>query len=806
VEEEKSMKKLVTRKRRGFFALLLAFVFIFTGLAPMISKAEGAENYDIDPPVIGELTLSHNGETVSTNTNLEVSLQAEDYGVGIGRIQIQFGFIPDGSNTTDYSLVPYLYYSASDTDSTGTLTYDQAISAYKGTVSLENVTAPGRVFVESVSVEDKNNNVTRMNGLSSYYQESTKYTYFVNVKPSDETESISVKSITTVRQNSADLTYTEVADRVFDNPSPSGQTNYLRIEFTSALPDVDHFVITHKYQTKNTTSQFSSVCKPSSAESNVIYAYANNYVGYNDLTMSLEITGIRAVYKDGTSKVISLGSANPSYKIIYPKSDSKQSETSLKQVTITNKNGTKITRENMLSEGVVKDQDTLTFNVKLDLDNLKADNILYSTLNLTSNYISTHSTEYRYVSLSFDQETQTFSGTLTIDKKMYPTTWHVESVFLQLKNDSQPITCRKSDNYEFIVQNGSTAIIPQASVNASIIETNSDATVTSRTVDLYNLDAYSLIPTENLDLPETPVSPIEGAKFVGWYVQAASGEGIPLSDYRLTSGYNYISIYPKFDRDLTFVTGSYYTKDGKENYSNNEVIEFPKDVADKDSAAAYLGKHYDINDCTALSVTSYTPDFVTFESAPKTGYNSLRFIATIPTDAEIGRVHIDKFYQGNLTEQMIRDALNQAENSATNIAKEWKILGENEFTGWTIPKDYTDTDSLIKDVLEHKGDISISLDPKYSDGCKLYSFGLDTPTEAGGECWYLLNPDLTVAEVENILTEDMKPDDFGNSLKFIKWKLPFASNTKISAAASESKERQRMLAVRKPRRQKSPSK
>ena len=58
------MKKFVTRKRSGFLAILLAFLFAFTGIVPMVTNAEGAENWDIDKPVIGELTMTHNGETV----------------------------------------------------------------------------------------------------------------------------------------------------------------------------------------------------------------------------------------------------------------------------------------------------------------------------------------------------------------------------------------------------------------------------------------------------------------------------------------------------------------------------------------------------------------------------------------------------------------------------------------------------------------------------------------------------------------------------------------------------------------------
>ncbi|MDD6352291.1 MAG: hypothetical protein PUG16_07860 [Lachnospiraceae bacterium] len=774
------MKKFVTRKRRGLFALLLAFVFVFTGLAPMISNAEGAENYDIDQPVIGELTMSHNGETVSSDTKLEVSLQAEDYGVGIGYIQIQFGFIPDGSNTTDYSLVPNLYYSASDTGSTGTLTYDQASSTYRGTVSFENAAESGKFFISTVSVEDKNKNVTNMNELSSYYQGSTKYKYSVNVKPSDETESISVKSITTVRQNSADSTYTEVADRIFDNPWPSGQTNYLRIEFTSALPDVDHFVITHKYQTKNTTSQFSSTCKPSSAESNVIYAYADNYTYSYGQTMSFEITSIRAIYKDGTSKVICLGSADTSYKLICPESKSH----SIKKVTITNKNGTEITQQNILNDGVVKDQDTLTFKVTLDQDNLQADNILNSTLILSTNYSSTHSTDYKYINLSFDQDTQTFTGTLTIDKKMYPTIWDVSFISLVLKDASENISFNNSGRNEFIVQNGSTTVIPQASVYAMITETHSDASFTTSYVNLNNLEAYSSIPTEKLGLPETPVSPIEGAKFVGWYVKAASGKEIPLSDYRLTSGYNSISVYPKFDKNLSFVQGTYYDQDGMLQIVNPETVELPEDVVDKESAAAYFEKLYNINDCTSLNVM-YNSEFIYFNPKAKSGYNSLYFDATVPTEDELAPVQIYKFYQGELTEQFIREALDQAKAVATKMAKEWDMLGQGKLIDWTIPRNYSDTDSLIKDVLKKNGNVKISLDPKYKDGSELYCFNLKSPSEVGeAEYWYLLNPDLTVAEVENILTEDIKPDDFFNSLKFAKWKLPFSSDTKISTVSA----------------------
>jgi len=463
------MKSFATRKRAGFLAILLAFVFAFTGIMPVVSNAEEAGNYDIDKPVIGELTMTHNRETVSSDTSLDITLKAEDLGVGIQSVYINFDFVPDGDGP--YVSAPTLRYDADGNNNN--LTYDEKASLFKGTVSLKEVLNSGRLYISSISVADKNNNKETK---SLIYEN-----YSVNVKLENVTDANAVTKITPVYKND-NSQYEDSKDRTY----VEGKSNYFKIEFAQKI-SADLKSLEIEQSEGHSLYTYSNKIDP--VDENIVYFPYNPSKNYTGKILSGKVKTIIAIFADGTKKLVNLGNTDTSYNYYdgdyVEKTDSNQENEgvkySIKEVTVTNKEGNEITQENILTDGRVGDEDTLYFRIKLDKD-IKADDIsspsLFLDCEIEDEAGDTFQRDTREVKLIFDQSTQTFTGSLTIDSKMYPSIWGIVLLSYYDMKDSRLYKEVYLDNRSdcFIVKHGSTSIIPNNPSENSDDDTSTDNT------------------------------------------------------------------------------------------------------------------------------------------------------------------------------------------------------------------------------------------------------------------------------------------------------------------------------------------
>ncbi len=752
------MKSFATRKRAGFLAILLAFVFAFTGIMPVVSNAEEAGNYDIDKPVIGELMMTHNGETVSSDTSLDITLKAEDLGVGIKSVQVSFDFISDNGDHNSYYRI--LNFSIDDTQSS--LSYDEKNSVYTGNVSLKDIPRAGILYISDVEVRDKNDNISTLDGLTYYSQNTNKYKYFVNVNPNEENDSNSViKATPVVRSNGQ---YTEAPNRTFE----SGHDNYMKIEFAQPVSeDIAYFVVNYKIGTSLLDRQCSSI----SDDRKVLYAYGVDGITSPGKTFKCSINSIHAVYNNGTTKLITWGNTDTSYLL----HSAEEQNHRITEISVF-KDNKEIKADNILTNGQVKEGDTLTFKVKIDKDNLKTSDIYYAALQLGRQ--DTNRWAGKTISLAFDQNTQIFTGTLTIDAKMYPTIWSANQLILEdINYHTVVFDSDKSDL--FIVNHGSTTVIPQIKPYVDIEYFSADEdTYLVDGVNLDSIDAYSKIPVEKLNLPKDPESPVKGAKFIGWYVfdqrSDSEGDGTPLSDFRFQSDSTLVYIYPKFDKNTTILDGTYIDKNGLSQKVHK--IGLTDSVYDQKTAEDYLNKTYEANKNVDLKA-NYKPWVVSFSSVTKQGINGLSVWANYITDKEHEYKTVMTYYKGELTENVFNSAIKHAEDMVGNSPYK-----ADQITKWDISNtDYNDFNSYVK-FINNKGIyIPIFINPEYKNGYKARGLYFSYP---GGEynCFipFLAKDDEKFSDIEDRLSTEKLPDDFDRSLQFIKWKFIFNKDTKVS--------------------------
>ena len=298
--------KRVHRQQTGIMALFLAFLLAFTGVFPVIANA--AENYDIDAPVIGEFTLSNNQGNVTSADKLDVTLHAEDYGVGIGEIDIYFSFENTGNSYQSLN-----YYSNSTNNS---LTYDETNKVYKGSISLRDIPKAGKVYVQTVTVKDKNGNKSSLEGLNTQDPSSggTTPKYFVNVTPTEGVADFQLQSFklgkTTYDWDSASgkdtITFTENAERKIHNY----ENNDVQFIFTKEVTGVDHFVAIYEMDANGSHYSWTEEFRVDGSTVDTAYGYIAGYM----LSGKVEMTSLRAVYTDGSSKTVELGDTNTEFE------------------------------------------------------------------------------------------------------------------------------------------------------------------------------------------------------------------------------------------------------------------------------------------------------------------------------------------------------------------------------------------------------------------------------------------------------------------------------------------------------------
>ncbi len=768
--------KRVHRQGAGIMALFLAFLLVFTGVFPVIANA--AENYDIDAPVIGEITLSNNQGNVTSADKLDVTLQAEDLGVGIGEIEIDFSFENTDNSSGYYWGQSLTYRSNSENNS---LTYDETNKVYKGSISLQDIAKAGKVYVQTVTVKDKNGNRASLEGLNTQDPSSGRMTpkYFVNVTPTEGVADFQLQSFklgkTTYDWDPASgkntITFTENAERKTQNH----ELNEVQFIFTKEVTGVDHFVAF--YEIDSNGAHYSRTEEFSVYDSAVDTVYENiNRYGWSG---KAKITSLRAVYADGSSKTVELGDTNTEFEKVADTDSSDEANQSYEISEIHFKKGdTELTDTNAL-QNILTDKDVLTVtvkpNVKLDKESVGSARLEIKTTN--------DADVTKYIELTYNAEDNTYIGTLTIDKDMYPTIWRATYMYVDPLHygTSKSFYGYNTSNSTFIVQHGTTVVLPK--VNTSVYvqgyyESPDSTGKTSWSTEMMpggshqlKLDPYSSLPVDELKLPTASElkAPEEFGTFEGWYAATSNGsfqQAVPVDQYVVTPGNGSIIVYPKYSKAKTMVNGYYYDKDG---FNQTLSADLPAEVNSKSSAESY---------CKNLLKDKIN------EKVSGISIFGNPFALRIFPDINGGMKSVNVSYQfydketqeNNYKSRAIfyKDSFTKDDYDSIFDVSLDNVYDSENATGWKVSNTSSiqTYDELKKQIDSNKGYFNLYVTPKYNGTSKYVRiYFIDNNNNSTNKATLVkADSNWTIAELEKNI-QSLRKAEMPEGLTFVKWSL-----------------------------------
>jgi|GEM_PF-5962234 hypothetical protein len=770
--------KRVHRQQTGIMALFLAFLLAFTGVFPVIANA--AENYDIDAPVIGEFTLSNNQGNVTSRDKLDVTLQAEDHGVGIGEIDIYFSF-ENTDNSYDDSWGQSLNYYSNSTNNS--LTYDETNKVYKGSLSLQDIPKAGKVHVQTVTVKDKNGNRTSLEGLYTQDPSSGRMTpkYFVNVTPTEGVADFQLQSFKVGKRtydwDSASgkytITFTENAERKIKNY----ENNDAQLIFTKEVTGVDHFAAIYEMDANGSHHSWTNEFSVDDSTVDTAYGYICRY----SWSGKGKMTSLRAVYADGSSKTVELGDTNTEFERVEdtvvdtdPNYNANQSH-EISEIHL-KKGDTELTDTNAL-QNILTDKDVLTITVKPDV---KLDKQSVGSARLR---IATSNDAYveKYIDLTYNAEDNTYAGTLTIDKDMYPTIWKANYMDVYSSNNGMHygFSGGNTSNSTFIVQHGTTVVLPKVNTYVTVqgyYETTDSTGKTSWSTgmlpggyhQLKDLDSYSSLPVDELKLPTASElkAPEEFGTFEGWYAAASSTgpfqQGVPIDQYVVTPNSGSIMVYPKYSKAKTMANGYYYDKDG---FSQTLSPDLPAEVNSRSSAESYFKKLLKdkINENASGIRISGNPFALSISPVINGGMKSVNVYYQF-YDKET-QEYADKyrliFYKDSFTKDDY--------DSIFSVSLD-NVYDSENVTGWKFynTSSIQTYDELKKQIDSNKGYFALYVTPKYNGTSKYV--GIHFTDNDNNSTIVKADPNWTIAELEKNI-QSLKKAEMPEGLTFAKWSL-----------------------------------
>ena len=140
-----------------------------------------SENFDVTKPVVEEISIDKQGQTIQSTDSITISVKAYDADSGIDKITFVIG---SELNNTSYQ------YSMIESD------YDAASGIYKRTIDLDDYR--GKTWIKSLSAYDKAGNVLNVNVSTSEYSESCekdKALYYCIVNAEQQNSELAIQSV-----------------------------------------------------------------------------------------------------------------------------------------------------------------------------------------------------------------------------------------------------------------------------------------------------------------------------------------------------------------------------------------------------------------------------------------------------------------------------------------------------------------------------------------------------------------------------------------------------------------------------------
>jgi hypothetical protein len=691
------MKK---HNRTRILGILTALLMAFSLFVPIQGHAEDTpaasqtqnKGFDKDAPVIGDLSLSHNGQTVSDTDQLGVSLQAEDLGVGIKKVILYFVFEPEDENFKSEDDVRV--YEWNDSGFNDRLSYDEKTHEFKGVVPLNQFVRSGTLSVYHVYVEDRNGNYTRMSDdqLVSSDKDGEHLNYSVKVEVPEPAESdIKLVSLEPGILNESTDEFKPVSDRTFNRSENNGSL-VLKADFSGDLlsslgEKTDEAVITFRnLLNSEKIREWDSQTYIRWIDGKSAYIYAQDNYGQENTAVPYDLSRFLIIDHDGNKTKISMDGVDTSYQIKFDenKSQIQTHEMSVQnlelkkgEVLITDDNAAE--KENLLEAG-----DVLNISITADADLTKAD-ISDANLYLTTNGKSSSTSGFRDVRLTYskdlsDEKSSTFTGSLEINEDMYPTVWYASEIYVnadidEKQNEYHGDVQRSANhlNNSFLVTKQGTSVVPQTDLYAGVYGYDENGYVTYNHVDLGQTNAYSALSYEQikkLNLPENPQAPDQNSHFEGWYVQpgnVSSFRGKKLEDYHVTLDNSYITVYPVFSPTAVTVKGRYTDRNGFEQKIDEKL---PEDIVSfKDAEEYYRQKLSDSLDPYSELYIHSSPLQVEIYTGTKEKVNTLYvYYEFTNEDGTVSRTNREIHFKGALTQEVYDSAF----TADVNGEKNWK--------------------------------------------------------------------------------------------------------------------------------------
>jgi hypothetical protein len=251
--------------------------------------------------------------------------------------------------------------------------------------------------------------------------------YFVNVTPTEGVADFQLQSFKLGKRTydwdpasgKNTITFTENAERKIHN----SENNEVQFIFTKEVTGVDHFVAVYEIDSNGAHYPWTDEFRVDDSTVDTVYGYINDYSWSSG---KAKMTSLRAVYADGSSKTVELGDTNTEFEKVVDtdSSDDANQNHEISEINL-KKGDTELTDTNAL-QNILTVKDVLTVTVKPDVK-LDKESVASAGLRIkTTNDVDVE----KYIELTYNAEDNTYAGTLTIDKDMYPTIWKATYIYV----------------------------------------------------------------------------------------------------------------------------------------------------------------------------------------------------------------------------------------------------------------------------------------------------------------------------------------------------------------------------------------
>ena len=480
--------------------------------------------YDTVKPVIESVDMPQNGQTLSYEDDLKISLRAYDADSEIDRVTVDLQFSDESGDGRSSWETMELTQNASDP------------KLYEGSYSLENVVY-SKIEVTQIRVTDIYNNYVDW----VVYDEQGNHKYEVSVTPADM-EDISAEDIT-FEDSGATLKQDEYKNFSFRITSGLPETMLQNGSFIAVFKNGDYTEECYAgllWDTEDTyTGSF----------------YANSWMEPGTWTLE----GLYFKYMEKNFEIRT--SALPEVSYIVAGTEGDTEAPVIESVEIDRQGE------------ILEPGDTVNITVKAT-DNVQLSSS--ATVDLTA--AADIADSYVYVYLDYDSASGLYKGSFEVTEETYPCEWYISyiSVYDEAGNYADDSSYWEDMPYYFRVRNGNTFVNPTYSVNISFMALDENGQWTMLDEIAYkNVERRTTLAEAGVTEPEVPEYP--GLTFQGW----SDYEGNRLDlDQQIVSD-SYFSFYAVYDKAPVDVQYYYYDKDGySQEYS--EVYLVSKDTTRKE--------------------------------------------------------------------------------------------------------------------------------------------------------------------------------------------------------------------------------